>query len=329
MYQTSARTQGAIKLYPHSFAPKNKAILLKNPSTLEGHDLLRYQLAKLHQKSFISTDTDIANFKMDFLKEAEQLQSMGMSIHKIIQEYRLPEEFDGTTQESSSLSSSSLNYLQFILSETFTYWISSQNVTDRSNPNADRMESSEEILIKLFNITYLPTYAEVIQIFPMFSPTYQLEHVSTSILLTPLSEILESRTPPTRKNTGIAGEDFLSPDAWAFFWSNKWYYRCEILTQEFIHEFASYLMDRMTHINQQLFIQGNQKQVVKILDIGAGTGQLLYFLKRDIKERFENINFEFDMISIDKSNIIYFLTSPCFLLSQISIPYHTVSHDLQ
>ena len=114
-----------------------------------------------------------------------------------------------------------------------------------------------EIYFKMFNVTYLPTVAEVYEMFPWLHPEADRPKFTEGDI---------SETPQER---------FITSAPFTYFFSNHLNKVCEIFTQEYIRGLARYLGHRVTSI-----LQADPKLTsVSVAEIGAGNGRLSHFLR--------------------------------------------------
>lgn len=123
---------------------------------------------------------------------------------------------------------------------------------------------NKSLLVRLLDITQLPTRTEVATVFPFLDPnTPPLPDLTDDKVLRPFSR-----------------ESLITPDSWIYFYSNKAHFRCEILTQEYIDSLAAYIEQRARVISSR-----KMGEEVVILEVGAGNGALSYHLGRTLMDR--------------------------------------------
>ena len=127
--------------------------------------------------------------------------------------------------------------------------------------------NDKEKLVKIFDITYLPTYSEIVDVFPWLDPTFQPE---------PFKDFKnEQQLYFISKHI-----DYVTPDNFLFFVTNDVFYQCDILTYEYVYSFSNYLSKRVKSILEvKRETMPILQQKVTILEIGAGTGRLSHFIE--------------------------------------------------
>ena len=116
-----------------------------------------------------------------------------------------------------------------------------------------------EKYFRIFNVSYLPTHSDLIEVFSWLNPT-----------------AVEPELPDPKFLQNVASEEnlsYLTPLDWIFFFSNHPNKVCEVFTQEYVRGLADYLAHRIASL-----LEGGLKKVT-ITDIGAGNGRLTHFLK--------------------------------------------------
>ncbi|KAL7752916.1 hypothetical protein RI367_001365 [Sorochytrium milnesiophthora] len=200
-------------------------------------------LADRQQRVFLSTDTKVDE-RVKHWRE-EQTPRLVEYARFLQQQRTLVDQLPNTARAYNP------DDLRLLLAQT--------DPVARYNAMAWQMgvsEHEQSAILRVFNVSALPTLADVHAVFPEFDPV-RGEPVppSNEALMAPI----------------LSKHQYLVSDEFVYFYSNWAVKTCELLTAEYIHALSSYLLRRLKSI---------QRQRPTVLEIAAGNGRLTYLLNQ-------------------------------------------------
>ena len=131
-------------------------------------------------------------------------------------------------------------------------------------------------LRRVFDVTALPTHADLVALYPWLDPHAAPRRLAPAELEREMAEVVAADPAA-----------LITPAPWVHMFGNPFAGMCEVLTAEYVDGLARYLHNRLATTLADAFhtspADGNGNGNVTVLEVGAGSGRLTHHLRQRVR----------------------------------------------